>query len=207
MDWQTVASAILGSGAVMAAIGYILKTAIERSLDVRLEKIRAQNKAELEEYFRRQAFVWNSQFEAAKSLLALIYRFRNTFAELTSLKSVGRQEDARTQRELFNRLETYGKDISEILYEERAILSPVLFEAAHELKTPLAELHMIGDSYFRGRGAKQSRSEPINFEADLKNLYSRIDGIYSTVVEIVHETIGVGGAEKRAFNPVGRADG
>jgi hypothetical protein len=202
MDWQTVASSVLGSGVVMAGVGYVLKTAIERTLDVRLEKIRIQNKAELEEHFRRQAFVWNSQFEAAKSLLTLIYRFRNTFAELISLIGKGRQEGTRAQRELLNRLETYGRGISEILYEERAILPRALFEAAHELKNLLAELHMVGESHFKGRSI-----EPVNFEADLRSLYARIDAIYSAVVEIVHETTGVGGTERRAFNPIGRSDG
>jgi hypothetical protein len=182
VDWQTTLSAVLGSSVAVAAIGYLAKLTIERSLDVRIEKIRNQNKAELQEQFRRHALIWNSQYAAAKTLLSLVYRFRNSFQELLVLTDES-PEAKRSQGEIFERLRAYGNGIVEILYEDRAILPRPLFMAAHELKSPVAALTALGHRYLSDTGPWSRVSE--------EKLYQRIDALCSIVVLIVHDMTGV----------------
>lgn len=190
MDWVTLVASIGGSGAVVAAIGYVVKLAAERSLDVRVSKLQQENAAQIQEQFRRQAFLWDRQFEAARSLLSLIYRFRNAFRELSVIFHNREKPGAWEAEEMLRRLNAYGEAVSEILYEERAVLPKPLFEAAHELKTPLYELRCLGERYLSGRAASRSKERrPV--EAQIQNLYKIIDAIYTMVTELAHEILGV----------------
>jgi hypothetical protein len=185
LDWGSIASAVIGSSVAMAIIGYLLKTAIDRSLDIRLDRMREKSKAEIQEDFRRQALVWNSQYEAGKALVALIYRFRNTFHELSPILNDPSHE--REQRTLFRRLEIFGSGINELLYEERGVLQPALFRAAHELKSPLMELRLISREYLK----PSSGAPPLRAPSRINNIYERIDAIYSIVVDLFHKDAGI----------------
>jgi hypothetical protein len=170
VDWTTVTSAALGSGVAVTVAGYLLKTTLEKALDIRVERIRDQNKAEIQEQFRRESLIWNRQYEAARSLLSLIYRSRNTFRDLLSQLPVsfGSRTANRETEEILSRLKGYGDGIVEILYEERAILPRPLFNAAHELKHVQAALFKLGED--QGVG---------DFPRHAEDLFRRIDSIYS----------------------------
>jgi hypothetical protein len=199
MDWVTLAASIGGSGAAVAALGYVLKVAAERSLDVRISKLQQENKAQIQEQFRRQAFLWDRQFEAARSLLSLIYRFRNAFRELSLVLSSDDEAKIRKAAEILRRLNAYGEAVSEILYEERAVLPEPLFRAAHELKTPLLQLRSLSQQYISRRPTSRSKERrPV--EAQIQDLYKIIDAIYTMVTDIVHESLGVGDIEAPPSN-------
>ncbi len=186
-----------------------MKLATERALDVRLDKLRQENQAQIQEQFRREAFIWDKQFEATKSLLSLVYRFRNAFRELATLVDGASGEDRKERNEIMRRLSIYAKAVSEILYEERAVLPRELFEAAHELQTPVAELEMLTKRYFsKGISPVAEHGQNV-LPRELKPLYARIDAIYSAVVDLSHVSLGVTDREKvkTAPNPGPQPDG
>jgi signal transduction histidine kinase len=151
---------------------------------------RRPSKAEIQEDFRRQALVWNSQYEAGRALIALIYRFRNAFRELSSIVDAKSGQERHQRRVLFNRLEAYGGGIIELLYEQRAILPQGLFRAAHDLRRPLDELK------FFGRKVESNSEDPWHASGPeiserLAQIYKRIDTVYSTVVDLFQKNAGI----------------
>jgi len=201
MDWNTLVASLVGSGAVVGGIGYLLKLATERALDVRLDKLRQENQAQIQEQFRREAFIWDKQFEATKSLLSLVYRFRNAFRELATLGDGASGEDRKTRNEIVRRLNIYARAVSEILYEERAVLPPELFKAAHELQTPVVELELLTKRYFSKKVSPASENDQSALPRELKSLYARIDAVYSVVVNLSHVVLGVAENEKARTTP------
>src|SRR5688572_24553970 len=143
MDWSILLTSIGGSAAVAAILVWGAKTAIERTLDVRLKRAEAEQQANIQELFRRQAFVWDRQFETSRILLGLIYRVRNAARDIAAQASASdatSKVSDKTIRELVQRLTTYTGSVQSILFDERAIVPQVIFKLAHDTKISVAHI-------------------------------------------------------------------
>lgn len=78
MDWQTIVTTVIGSGAVVSGIGYLIKKAIDKTIDARVEQIKERARAEIQEEMRRKSTVFDKQYDVFKTVLSLSYRARNT---------------------------------------------------------------------------------------------------------------------------------
>lgn len=88
MDWQVIITSILtslvSSSIITAGIIYVLKKSFDSALDYRFGKLLEQQRANIHEETRREASLYDKQFEALKQAVAITYRLRNATRDLAS---------------------------------------------------------------------------------------------------------------------------
>ena len=130
------------------------------------------------ETVRRQAALYDQQFGALKTILALIYRARNAAREIY-------QSDGRADRDAYQRLQAYHTSMQEILFEQRAILPKDVFLTAHDSKH-----HLIGLLSAIERFRRPGRSEPRpDHNDEVRKIYELLDAGYQRLVSAVQSHI------------------
>lgn len=139
MEWPTVLTTAIGSGAILSGVAYVMKVAFARAVDARVERIKETTKAEITEDMRRSAAVFDRQYDVFRTVLSLTYRARNTARYVLehieagyTVNSVNVDRPPRS-----GELGTYSGAIIALLYDERAVIPPKLFKMAHTLKNSL----------------------------------------------------------------------
>lgn len=185
MDWQTIMASIVSSGALTGTIGYALKKGFDKTLDLHFEKMKEENKALIQENLRRQAFVYDKQFDTLKTIASLTYRLRNTVKDILDQKGI-------RDEKLLTRFKTYFSALAEILFEERAVLPQYIFGLAHELKHALAiVMNYMEAVKFKGKQSKINDDEVERIYQDILKSFTRIDEICSLLVIQTQTALGL----------------
>ncbi len=176
MQWDTLITSIGGASAVLGVVGYVLKRSFERVLDAKLKESEERHKVLLAETVRRQAALYDQQFGALKTILALIYRARNAARGI-------HQSDGKPDREVFRRLHFYHSSMEEMLFEQRAILPEDVFDVAHRTKHQVHELLAHVEHLRRRPDAAPKYTEY------LREMYEALDTSYQHLVSAVQAHI------------------
>lgn len=186
MDWLTIVTSFSSSAAVAGAITYALKKSFDRALDLRFERLKEQNKALINEEIRRRGSLFDEQYSALKTGLALVYRLRNKARDaIRFMESEDRNQVKKCTREMGS-LVTAAR---EILFEERATLPKRFFDCLHNMHHDVAVFNTICDTFSHERNAEKDKTTEIIKRA--KEGYEMIDTIYLVFAEDVHSYLGV----------------
>lgn len=189
MDWQTIVTSVTASSAITAGICYMLKKSFDHALDLQFQKFKEQNKAIIQENFRRSAFLYDKQFESLKLLLSLIYRLRNIVRDLPEHLDSGKEKE---MERALKGLTTFGNALEELLYEERATLPDFVFDIAHPMKLFVTSVY--GDIKLLRRSSTDSSKANIKAVMEVKksirNSFGHIDKIYSALTDEVKRRLG-----------------
>jgi hypothetical protein len=183
MDWQTILTSITASSIIAAGVGYIIKRSFDKTLELQFEKFKEQNKAIIQEDVRRQAFLYDRQYETLKLLLSLTYRLRNKARDLPH------KIESRTAREIekeFRGIFVIANALEELLYTDRATLPNFIFDIAHDLKTYLAKIDLE-----ISRNRRNPREDNRRILDDVQQLFEYIDERYALLTAQVHNYLGV----------------
>jgi signal transduction histidine kinase len=191
MDWKWIFTNLGTAGVLAVAIGYVLKRILERALDLRFENLSTWAKARIEETVRLEGELHREQAGILKALVGLSCRLRNASRDATAVAST---KDGAAIRELADSLESRSHAFAELLFENRAVLRPVIFQLAHELKTPLAHIDLI---------LQELKDRPVAPEdlQRLRMLFDRIDTLYASLVTMAQSELGVDQPANNALHP------
>lgn len=190
IEWPTVIAAALASGGVTGAVAYLAKALIERALDVRFDRLNQEQSALIAEATRRQAFIWDAQYSALKTLLALIYRLRNTLRELVAALRQP-SKDYNWERSLIERIEKYRAALSELAFEERAILPPDIFPITHQFTKIVASLASALHIAHENLTGLAESSDHTQLIETLSGVEHDLSGIYEEAAERVQSRLGI----------------
>jgi len=194
MDWQviftSVVTSLVSSSVVAAGIIYILKKIFDSALDYRFEKFRDESRLSAQESFRRQATIYDKQLNILKEVLSLTYRIRNATLDFVQKldphnEDIDREEIDSSMR----KIENYKSALREIMFEERALLPPLLFTLVHETHNRVGGLYLQANSFI----LKKSKSkDELRFQyKQAKDSHQKIDDIYQSMVNAVQVQIGI----------------
>lgn len=182
----------MASATVASAIAYALKKSFDRTIDLAFERLKEANKMQIQEASRRGAFVYDRQFETLKTVLSLTYRLRNVMREVLSLNDTN---DPKKVRELINRFEGYCDGLTELLYEERAILPEKQLVSLHDFKSAIHSLHSFRDMIQEVQEMDSSDSVDENevrkFKSFAQEQYDRADRLFEKLDKAVHNKLGI----------------
>lgn len=123
------------------------------------------------------------QHRALKLGLALVYRARNTLAAATA-PSPGQS----LPLDATDRLHAYHAAIEQLLYDERAVIPPQVFDRLHGMKHELARLNRLMHDVQRNSNTTSAAVTPTS---DIVEAARAIDAAYKELVERVQGTLGV----------------
>lgn len=193
MDWQTIVTSITGSSMITAGICYVLKKSFDRTLDIKFEQIKEQNKAVVLEEMRRRASLYDKQYETLKSSLSLVYRLRNVVRELLSSLKAG---DTREVTSLSKKLDSFQVSLEQTLFADRAILAPFFFDSLHALRGEIVNARDLIHQMEKRRHEKQAligdKLRPLEIT------YEHIDKIYLYLTTEIQAYLGVAEDGSRA---------
>jgi hypothetical protein len=189
LDWQTIVVSILGAASAAGGVGYLLKKGIERTMERKFDALSENHKASLQASAGRQASLFDMQAEVLKDLTALALRARNVCRDIIDMLESG---ELRRIRPLRERLCSYISALTELLFEERAMLSvdfqnckPRLRDAVAILSAQLGRLERRPDNIHKGdRCLMDSRTIA-------ETTFETIDSLYKSIVKQGEEKIGV----------------
>lgn len=184
MDWHTIFASVTTSGVIATFIGYAIKKSFDRSVDLKFEQLKEQQKALINEEIRKRSLLYDQQFHALKHSLSLVYRLRNTVREI-----IIHVED-RDQRGIYQKrdqLISSIEEIQEVIYDERATLPESLFMAIHNLKYLALEL----DQNFLDLLSSQKKVKHKEQVEKIKGAYKDIDELYSFLSQKIQDYLGV----------------
>lgn len=183
MDWQTILTSITASGVIAAGICYIIKKSFDKTVEIQFEKFKEQNKAAIQEDVRRQAFLYDRQYEALKLLLSLTYRLRNKARDLPHRIE---SSNARIIEKEFNGIFVIAEALQELLYTDRASLPNFIFDITHDLKTYLFSIRLE-----MSRDRRNPREDNRRILDEVQQLFKYVDERYSLLTVQVHNYLGV----------------
>jgi hypothetical protein len=190
MDWVTLLASLGGSTLLIIVFGYVLRESFLRRIELEFEKLKAETAAGIAERARRESMLFDQQFSAAKTSLALVYRSRNAARELVeSLKAPTAETNVRALQETVSQL--HGA-LESLLYAERAVLPRPVFVALHDLKHLINSFLMLVD---RSSGAaKSGTSEKAaarlrEHRSELEAQYSHIDREYASLSALLEQFV------------------
>ena len=188
MDWPTIISSILGTAGVIGGLGLLLRKSIDKLLEVRLSEIKAVQKAEISEAFRRQAAVFDMQFDALKTAASLAYRARNVarqIRETPHLLRAGQKGAGQppTSRDILAALKAYHLALEELLFEEVGLLPSRSFALLHDQKCRTQAFLSVAEQLSRAL----SDDEPPMGE--LERIQKRLDVAFSNLEEGFEKTV------------------
>jgi hypothetical protein len=199
MDWQTILTSITASSIIAAGIGYIIKKSFDKTLELQFEKFKEQNKAIIQEDVRRQAFLYDRQYETLKLLLSLTYRLRNKARDLPHQIEV---RDRRQIEKEFRGIFVFANALEELLYTDRATLPNFIFDIAHDLKS-----HLAGIDLEISRNRRNPHEDYKRMLDEVQQLFEYIGARYSLLTAQVHNYLGVSesdAAPNKSLNPTPR---
>lgn len=123
------------------------------------------------------------QHRALKLGLALVYRARNTL-EAATAPSPGQP----LPLDATDRLHAYHAAIEQLLYDERAVIPPQVFDRLHGMKHELARLNRLMRDLQRNSASTSVAITPTN---DVVEAARAIDTAYKELVERVQGALGV----------------
>ena len=182
MDWQTIITSITTSTVITAGIIYLLKRSFDKTLELQIEKLKEQNKAEIQEIKRRESLLYDEQFTNLKLILSLVYRLRNTTREI--LLRIER-EDFRELDELERNIHIYGNNLRELLYAERAILPESMFGLGHFISREMSRIQSELRNLVEGRQKNKEQAH-----SKFQQSYERLDETYQKLTKAIHTYIG-----------------
>jgi hypothetical protein len=183
-----LATQFFASGTIVAGAAFVLKLWMERLFDSRFKELEERTKAQIAEGSRRDAAIYDQQFESLKTALSLVYRARNIAREIQNSPEESNTRDGQKQ---FDQLVGYDQSIGGLLFMERAILPSDLFRKLHGLRHELHGFKVIVDEYRRIR-QRGSRDERLGRVADeLRQVYGRLDAQYEQLTLAIQDQIGV----------------
>lgn len=190
---QTILTSLTSSVVVGGAVAYVLKRSFDRTLDLKIEQIKQQHKADVAEAVRRTAAIFDEQREVFKTVLSLAYRSRNCARSVLDGFVDDTAREGTKRDEAWNGFRTYSDSMIQLLYDERAIMPPKLFGVAHEMNNLLAGFALTAESLRRGL-RRTNRTNDREFDetiAHLRDCYRKIDAMYSLVTQEVQARLGV----------------
>ena len=198
IDISTIVASLTSSVVIAGAIAFVLKKSFEKTLDLKIERLKEQSRADIAESTRRKAQIFDQQEAAFKTVLSLAYRFRNSAREIIEQMENSKDDAARQSIDISEknrRFKTYSESLIQILYDERAIMPPDLFQVAHELKNAARDFSNESDKIMmpiltRGR-SKMSSKKFNSILDDLRGHYKEIGRWYSRITEEVQARLGV----------------
>jgi hypothetical protein len=199
VDWATILSSTGLSAAVFGGLSLLLKKSVENSLAVFFETVKEERKARIQEEVRRQAKLFDRQFESFSTVLALVYRARNASRELRELLENAEPEKGlekstphhkgevmKAVSDLRKRIVTYHRALEELLFQDRIYFSGLVFSLAHESKGVIMEIDSLvkyaqhADDE-KGRQARRRLSDAV----------TRLDSMYEALVAKIQTEAGV----------------
>lgn len=174
MDLPTLVTTIATSSALIGAATYFLRKYFDQLLTVRFREIEERNKAQIYEFTRRQAALFDQQLGPMRTALSLVYRLRNAAREIADNPD---HIDRKQPRERSKSIDVYFSAIEELLYEERAIMPNDVAFALHNMKTPIQafifSIHRYRSARRRDRNADNSLHEEM-----IRAQYATLDAGY-----------------------------
>ncbi len=187
MDWQTVAASVvaslLSSGVIVAGIVYVLKKSIDRTIDLKYEKLLEENKLKLQESMRRKAALYNKQSQTLQDLLSIVYRLRNTIRDLPFSRSVSKVDQQSWEAFL-----QYNRDLGKSMYDNRAILPKSIHRVVHELNHVISPLAFMYNDIKSGR---VDEAKLLDIRNDFQRGFERLNESYQLLVELIQLRLGV----------------
>lgn len=195
MDWNTLVLSLFGSASLTAVIAYILKRALDRTLELQGQKLLARHAEMIKEEVRRAACVFDQQFSAYRTVLSLVYRLRNTLREFRTIVETSEGGDQGTlsaTAKTYHEAKTYHDSISNLLFDQRAILPPDIFKPSHNIKQEFQGIQSAWNII--SRYGRQTSITPGKFEAERQHIIrscERVDELYQQLVVSVQHAIGL----------------
>lgn len=185
MDWQTIITSVLtsliSSSLITAGIIYVLKKSFDNAIDFRFEKLLEQQRANIQEEARRDASLYDDQYNALKQAVSLTYRLRNSAREIASRFST----DTILEKDILKTIKEFEEkhlEIRELLYKERAILPPFLFELIHELNNKVNNMDVVILAHLERKKKSGAKLNMEQFRIEVSEIFGEIDEIYSALV-------------------------
>lgn len=193
MDWTTLMASIVSSATVAGLVSFILKRAIQNSLDLHYKKQVRAFDAALALKTDRAKFVTNKQMELYQTTLTLVYRIRNECRDLLEEARKG-QPTMPIRRPWFEG----GSVISPLLYDNRAMFHEQVFMPLHDLKSVLQLFdHTYATAYHEvtsPRPGKSAEEIERHLQDNLKRLeqyYEAIDNAYKDLTVFIQDFLGI----------------
>ena len=176
MNWPTFFSTLLSSGVVIGAALFIVRRYVQHAIALRFTQLEEQTKAHIGEMTRRDAHLFDAQFEALKMANDLVYRARNAARVVAeSPEFLGRSE----QRRELEAFAAYHSAITELMYESRAIIPDDVFSHLHETKTIGQAFQYAAREYKRSK--RNGDDDDRQLVDEIKRAYALLDYRYDAL--------------------------
>lgn len=139
-----------------------------------------------EEHARRQAMVFDQQYQALKNAVSLAYRARNSLRDLLE-GDYGMQEFA----DFSDRFRVTSRTLEEVLFSERVVLPNGLFDLAHSLKHALREAELLVYAW-QCEARERGRVDSDAHKKRLRKQYALLANRYNEFLEVSQKYIKVG---------------
>jgi hypothetical protein len=190
VDWKTIATTLVTTSVAVSAIGYLFRKTFERVVDARMKISEEQHKALITERARRKAAIFDKRLEAFQAALSLLYRARNAAREINEAPADILKGEIKTH---VHRLDRYHLALDEVLFEDRLILSEVVFRELHRAVNLLHHfLETVKDYADSARMPNSEEKSQLLGEkvGELRRLYEEIDNAYQQSVIMFRKGIG-----------------
>jgi hypothetical protein len=186
---DTVVAAIGGATVATAAVGIILKSIFDRTLDSKYKALEEKLKIQFAEETRRQGKIFDSQIEPLRLFVALVYKIRN----LTRALAV----DQKLTENKIRELDSLVKDLRANLHESRALLPEDVFEILHGTigKTLGFRGYLLFNSGLVNH-REQKRLQMHEQHKPIEVLYQELDMSYGYLLIKIQEHLGISNDKK-----------
>ena len=191
MDWKTIVATALSSGSILTLASYLLKKGFEKAVDTKFEKFKEENKASIQEYYRRQARIFDAQYDTATTIISLIYRQRNLAREILEELQKG-QIDKPNAIKLHSRFSSYSETLSDIMYDDRLNFNEDFFRLVHKYKRFSQQILAIHSNLETNKFYKKGDKNELNkLVENLSKSFNIIDNLYQEIVDYIQERFNI----------------
>jgi phage-related protein len=187
MSWDVFTAALSGAGIAGATVGIILKTVFERAIDTKLKAMEEKTRAAIAEESRRQAAVFDQQFNALGNMLSIAYRLRNDAREVRELSVDSSFE---TITPIVDQIRKNLGALREILYAERFVVPQRIFYLLHDGMLQ-ASTGLLMQLQAASLSQERDQSSYETLLDGIKTVYEAVDNAYEELVGEIQAHIGV----------------
>lgn len=137
MDWSAVFTALGGTGVIVAAAAFFMKRWVQRTIDLRFDRLRELDAAEIRETFRRRAGLHDDQVAQFQAVLELVGRIRDAAFRAHEAAENGWSLE---MNESFRSIGSMYEPLRDLVHKGRAVLPLEAFVVVHEMQNPVRQL-------------------------------------------------------------------
>lgn len=187
MDWSAFLSSLGGAAFMGGLLMFLGRKWVESRIDLRFDRLKEENSAEIRERFRRESVLFDDQRQVYREAVSVIDRAHSSAQAAIEAAEMGHIGKARF---FFKDVGSAVASLISLRHGHRAVMEPEIHDLVDAAE---AALRQFSIEAFLPPGLPEGAAVKDSYLQDLRKTWSDLDDSFTQLLGLIQTRIGISG--------------